>query len=460
MQETAIDSITKLYNVQSAYFSSHKTRDVNFRVTMLKKLKVVIREYEDRILEALWKDLRKSKEEAYLTEISIVTQELDFHLRNLKKWAAPGKVRTPVHLQPSSGRIHYEPLGKTLIIAPWNYPFQLVMNPLIGAISAGCCAVLKPSEATPHTSAVMAQMISETFEEKYVALVQGNKQVGKKLLELNFDMIFFTGSTRVGRLVMKAAAEKLTPVILELGGKSPCIVDKSSKVDLAAKRIIWGKTINAGQTCIAPDYLLVHEAVKEELIHSIKNHLKGMFGENIEKSAYYPRIVHERSFDNLKELIAKTTGNIRIGGDSDRQDLFIAPTVVDEIGPEDILMQEEIFGPILPIMTYTHLEDAISFINSREKPLALYYFGKKKTGREVLMKTSSGGSCINDVLMHIGNKHLPFGGVGYSGMGKYHGKESFLAFSNQKPVVTTPTWTDLPFKYAPFKYFKQVKRIL
>lgn len=460
VKETSASRIENIYSYQREFFSTHRSKSLSYRLSMLNKLKAVIAEYEERVLEALWQDLRKSKEEAYLTEISIVTQELDYHIKNLRKWIKPKNVKTAIHLQPSKGRIYPEPLGVALIIAPWNYPFQLLMNPLVGAISAGCCAILKPSEAAPHISAVMAEMIRKTYDEKYISLVEGAEETGKLLLKLNFDKIFFTGSTRVGKIVMKAAAEHLTPVILELGGKSPCIVDETAKIDLAAKRIAWGKTINAGQTCIAPDYLLVHESVKEDLIERMGSHLEDMFGKNIRESQYYPRIIHERSFENLKNLLNNTKGKIRFGGDLEKEDLYISPTIIDAVGTEDILMQEEIFGPVLPVITYKDLEEAISLINSREKPLALYYFGNNKTGEEVLQKTTSGGSCINDVLMHIGNKNLPFGGVGHSGMGKYHGKESFLAFSNQRAVVKAATWTDLPFRYVPFKYFSIIKRWL
>ncbi|MGM0392159.1 MAG: aldehyde dehydrogenase family protein, partial [Bacteroidota bacterium] len=308
MTEISNAKIENIHKAQKAFQESHQTKSLDFRIGMLKKLKSAVSQYEDRILEALWKDLHKSGEEAYLTEISILNQEIDFHIKNLKKWMKPQKVVNPVHLFPSTGKIYYEPLGVALIIAPWNYPFQLVMNPLVGAIASGCCAILKPSESTGHIAAVMDEMIGATFDENYIALIQGDQRVGEDLLKLRFDKIFFTGSTKVGKIVMKAAAENLTPVILELGGKSPAIVDENADIDLAAKRIAWGKTINAGQTCIAPDYLLVHHSVKEELIKKIPVYLEEMYGKDIQKSEFYARIVHEKAFDGLVELLEKSKG--------------------------------------------------------------------------------------------------------------------------------------------------------
>lgn len=460
IKATTSGKIDNVYNEQRKFFNSHRTKDLKFRIESLKKFRAAINKYEDRIMDALWEDLHKSNEEAFLSEISIVTREIDLHIKNLSKWSRPKKVPTPVHLLPSSSRIRYEPLGMALIIAPWNYPFQLLMNPLVGAIAAGCCAILKPSEFTTNIAGVMEDLIKEIFAEDHIALMQGGKEVGEELLKKKFDIIFFTGSTQVGRIVMKAAAEHLTPVILELGGKSPCIVAKDADIEKAAKRIAWGKTINAGQTCIAPDYLLVYKPLKEELIGKMQEHLLEMYGEDPRESKYYPRIVNEKTFDKLTALLKNTRGNLRFGGQTHREGLYISPTILDDVQPDDALMQEEIFGPLLPILTYSHLEEAINFINSREKPLALYYFGKDKEAREVLNKTSSGGTGINDTLMHITNHHLPFGGVGNSGQGMYHGKESFLAFSHQRAVISTPTWIDVPFKYAPFRFFNFVKRIL
>jgi len=333
----------------------------------------------------------------------------------------------------------------------------LLMNPLVGAISSGCCAMLKPSPYTPHVAEVMEELIHETFSQDYIAIAQGSRSVNEILLEQRFDVIFYTGSPSVGKVVMRAAAEHLTPVILELGGKSPCIVDAEANLDIAAKRIAWGKTINAGQTCIAPDYLLVHQSVKDELLRKIAASIDRMYGPDIKQSKYFPRIVNDKAFERLQKLMKH--GKITYGGQVDAAERYIAPTLIDEIMPDFPIMQEEIFGPILPVMTFDHIDQAISYINSHEKPLAFYYFGKNKQAKEVLAKTTSGGGCINDTLLHIANDSLPFGGVGNSGMGKYHGHESFLAFSNSRAIISSPTWIDLPIKYAPFKGFKWVKSL-
>ncbi|MDT0688800.1 aldehyde dehydrogenase [Salegentibacter sp. F188] len=458
MKETNEATIDKILKAQRDYFATHETKSVDFRLNQLKKFKSAIEKNEKKITDALHKDLHKSYEEAYLTEVSIVLQELKNHIKNVKKWSKPHKVSTPLHLLPSRGSLHHEPLGVSLIIAPWNYPFQLLMNPLVGAISAGCCAVLKPSEFTPNTAQVMQEIIAEIFDDNYIALVQGTQETGEALLKKRWDLIFFTGSTAVGKIVMKAAAEHLTPVVLELGGKSPCIVDETANLEIAARRIAWGKTINAGQTCIAPDYLLAHESIKEELIVKITESFEDMFGDEPQESKFYPRIIHEKAFDRLKGLMQD--GTVKSGGETDREEKFIAPTVLDNVKKSDPVMQQEIFGPILPVLSYSKMEEALAFINQNEKPLALYYFGKEKNAKEVLTKTTSGGVCINDTLMHITNHHLPFGGVGGSGMGQYHGKESFKTFSNQRAVVKTPTWIDVSFKYAPFKHFKWIRKFV
>jgi aldehyde dehydrogenase (NAD+) len=404
------------------------------------------------------KDLHKSKEETFLTEIGLVLHEIDFHIKNVSYWAKPKKVSTPFFMLPSGSKTKADPLGIALIIAPWNYPFQLLINPLVGAISAGCCAVLKPSPDAPHLAKVMEDMVSSIFEPNYIGLVQGGKEENELLLKQKFDIIFFTGSSAVGKVIMRAAAENLTPVVLELGGKSPVIVNKDADIPKAAKRIIWGKTINAGQTCIAPDYLFVHSEVKNKLLEEMAKSLEDMFGSDRKKSGYYGRIIHERAFDRLIKLMAK--GKASIGGETEKADLYIAPTVLEGLGLEDDIMQEEIFGPILPLFEFSDFEQVINFVNSKEKPLAIYYFGNAESAEELMHKTSSGGVCINDTLMHVSNQHLPFGGVGNSGMGSYHGANSFWAFSHKKSTVTTPTWIDLPFKYMPFKHFKWVKKMI
>ncbi|MEI7829664.1 MAG: aldehyde dehydrogenase [Prolixibacteraceae bacterium] len=443
---------------QQNYFRSQATKSLDSRISNLKKFKSAIFKYQSRIEEALWLDLHKSPEEAYLTEISIVLGEIDSHLKNLRCWAKPKRVATPLALLPSSSRILYEPLGTALIISPWNYPFQLLMTPLVGAISSGCCALLKPSPYTLNIARVMEELVAEIFDPGHVAVVQGGREVNQMLLEQRFDVIFFTGSPSLGKIVMQAAARYLTPVVLELGGKSPCIVDEGANIKLAAKRIAWGKCINAGQTCIAPDYLFVHHSVKDQLVRGIAAAIEEMYGKTIRESRYFPRIVNDQAMVRLQKLMIH--GKISYGGEVDLSQKFIAPTIIEDIQPDFPIMQEEIFGPLLPLMTFDNLDNAVDFINSNEKPLAFYYFGTNKAARDILNRTTSGGGCINDTLMHIANHHLPFGGVGNSGMSSYHGKYSFRAFSHARAIVNSPVWIDLPFKYVPFKYFKWVKKIL
>jgi aldehyde dehydrogenase (NAD+) len=458
MEDQIQASVVAKVDAQREYFKSQATKPLNFRIENLKKFRSAILKYESRIAEALWLDLHKSPEEAYLTETSIVLQEIGNHLKHLKRWASPKRVPTPLPLLPSSSRIHFEPLGNALVSAPWNYPFQLLLNPLVGAISSGCTAVLKPSPYTPNISRVMEELVTEIFDPAYVAIVQGDRTVNQLLLEQRFDVIFFTGSPSLGKIVMQAASKYLTPVVLELGGKSPCIVDKDANLDLAARRIAWGKCINAGQTCIAPDYLFVHRSVKDELLKKIASAIEKLYGKEIRESRYYPRIVNDQAVTRLQKLMLH--GKIVHGGEVVETEKFIAPTLIDEVQPDFPIMQEEIFGPLLPVMTFSELSEAIDFVNNHEKPLAFYYFGSNRKARQVLLNTTSGGGCINDTLMHIANHHLPFGGVGNSGMGNYHGYDSFLAFSHARALVTSPTWIDLPFKYPPFKFFKWVKKIL
>lgn len=458
MKGTAENTIVQYIESQRDFFNSNKTKDIAFRLEQLRKLKKAILKNREELEKALWNDLHKSPEESYLTEISVVTQEIDNHIKHLKKWSKPKHVFTPLHLLPSSGKILYEPLGVALIVAPWNYPFQLLINSLVGSISAGCCSVLKPAPDTPTVAKVMEDMIKETFASNYIAVVQGRRDVNTILFNQRFDIIFLTGSPMLGKIAMKAAAGNLTPVVLELGGKSPCIVDSDAEIEIAAKRIAWGKLINAGQTCIAPDYLFAHQSIKDELLDKIEATIKQMYGDDIKKSRFYPRIVNERAIKRLEGLLNQ--GKIHSGGEVDSTERFIAPTIIDEVNPDYLVMQEEIFGPILPVMTFEHIDETISYINKNEKPLAFYYFGKNKKAKDILMKTTSGGACINDTIMHIANHNLPFGGVGNSGMGKYHGQESFLAFSNKRGVVSTPTWIDFPLRYVPFKYFKLIKKII
>ncbi|MBP3643651.1 MAG: aldehyde dehydrogenase [Alistipes sp.] len=453
---TPTEQITWFAAAQKHYFRTGQTLDISYRLTALRALKAAILKHEKALTDALWADLHKSYEEAYLTEISIVLGEIDNHISNLRSWASPVHRPTPLKMFPSRSRIVSEPLGSTLIIAPWNYPVQLLLNPLVGAISAGCTAILKPSPYVPTVARALEELIADTFESEYVATVQGNRDVNTALLAERYDLIFFTGSPALGRTVMAAAAKNLTPVVLELGGKSPCIVDYDADIEVAARRIAWGKCLNAGQTCIAPDYLLVHSAVKDRLIAALGKEFKALLGEEPQQSKHFVRIVNERAFDRLVSYFKD--GDIVVGGQTERSERFIAPTILDNVNPESAVMQDEIFGPIFPVVTFQTTAEAVNFVTSREKPLALYYFGK--SGKQVIRTTSSGGACINDTIMHIANENLPFGGVGNSGMSSYHGKNSFDVFSHQRAVVTTPTWLDLPFRYMPYKLFSLVKKIL
>ena len=455
---TSTERIDRIVAAQREYFRSGATLDIAVRRLALRRLKEALRKWEKPLAEALWTDLHKSYEEAYLTEISIVLGEIDNHLKHVARWSAPERRRTPLKMFPSRSRIISEPLGTALIVAPWNYPVQLLLNPLVGAISAGCTAVLKPSPYVPNVATVIEKMIADTFDEEYIATVQGNRDVNATLFDRRYDIIFFTGSPSLGRTVMTAAAKHLTPVVLELGGKSPCIVDCDAKIDVAARRIAWGKCLNAGQTCIAPDYLLVHKAVKDEFVAALDREFKLLLGKDPHKSRHFVRIVSDRTFERLESYLAD--GEIIVGGNRSREERYFEPTVLDNVSPDAPVMQEEIFGPIFPLLTFDDTQKAIDFVCSREKPLALYYFGSREMGDIVLRRTSSGGACINDTIMHIANENLPFGGVGNSGMSSYHGRESFDVFSHRRAVVTTPTWLDLPFRYMPYRMFALVKKIL
>ena len=455
---TPNEQIVKIAAAQKAFFRSGKTLDIDYRLSALKRLKAAIKRWEKPLIEALWADLHKSYEEAYLTELSIVLGEIDNHIRHLKSWASPKRYSTPLKMFPSRSKVISEPLGNSLIISPWNYPVQLLLNPLVGAISAGCTAILKPSPYVESVSKVIEELISESFDEEYIAVVQGNRDVNTALLEQRYDIIFFTGSPSLGRKVMAAAAKNLTPVVLELGGKSPCIVDKGADLGTIARRIAWGKSLNAGQTCIAPDYLLVHKDVKEALIAAIAQEFKSLLGDNPKECRHFVRIVNDKAFDRLVGYLEGA--EIVAGGEHDKATRYIAPTIIDNVSLDSPIMQDEIFGPIFPVVTFSNIDEAISLVTEREKPLALYYFGDNKTANHVLKHTSSGGACVNDTIMHIANEKLPFGGVGNSGMSSYHGRESFDVFSHRRAVVTTPTWLDIPFRYMPYKMFSLVKRLL
>ena len=459
IENTSAKEIRAIVESQRIFFQKGDTLNTDFRMQMLRALKRAIQKWETRIADALWQDLHKSYEEAYMTELSIVLGEITNHISHLKSWAAPKRVCTPLKMFPSRSKVMTEPLGCSLIIAPWNYPVQLLLNPLVGAISSGCTAVLKPSPYVPHVSKVMEEMIRETFPQEYIAVVQGNRDVNTALLEERYDIIFFTGSPSLGRRVMRAASEHLTPVVLELGGKSPCIVDKDANIQMSARRIAWGKSLNAGQTCIAPDYLLVHTDVKEKLVCALKKEFANLLGTNPREAKHFVRIVNERAFDRLLGYIHGA--DVVAGGEYNREEQYISPTLIDNVHENSPIMQEEIFGPIFPIVTFSDTDEAIRFVTKREKPLALYYFGEsRKNINKVLKYTSSGGACINDTIMHIANEKLPFGGVGHSGMSSYHGKESFKVFSHHRAVVRTTTLLDLPFRYMPYKLFKLVKGLL
>ena len=460
MENTSTERIIKIREAQKTFFASGATLDIKFRKEMLLNLLSAIEKWEDRLAEALWTDLHKSYEEAYLTEISIVKTEIKTHLRKVSGWARRKKVHSPLKLFPSRSYIVKEPLGNSLIISPWNYPVQLLLNPLVGAISAGCTAVLKPSPYVPNVSKTIEEMISEAFDERYISIVQGNRTVNAALLEQRWDLIFFTGSPSLGKKVMEAASRHLTPVILELGGKSPCIIDKSADIRIAAKRIAWGKTLNSGQTCIAPDYILIHKDIQKEFVKAFAEEIKNLHGEDIQADRHYVRMVNDKAFERVTGYFKD--GNIIYGGRTDAATRFIEPTLIENVPLNSPLMTEEIFGPVFPIVTFedNFKERVIEFVTSREKPLAFYYFGKESDGWEIIRRTSSGGGCINDVIMHIANENVPFGGVGNAGMGRYHDKDSFDAFSHTRSIIATGTWIDLPFRYMPYKMFGLVKKIL
>ena len=458
MENKTIQDIIK---AQRAYFAKGQTLDVEFRQRQLVKLRQAIKKYEEEILEALKKDLNKPQFEAYGTEIGLVLDEAKFALKHLRGWAKPRRVRTSIINFPSDSRIYPEPYGVALIMSPWNYPVLLTLDPLVGAISAGNCAVVKPSNYSPHVSAIIKKMLGEIYPPEYVAVVEGGREENQSLLKQHFDLIFFTGSVSVGRMVMEAASRNLTPVCLELGGKSPCIVDGTADISLAAKRIVWGKFLNAGQTCVAPDYLYVQEDVKEELLEKMIHYIKKFYGEDAQHSEEFPRIVNQKHFERLLGLLG--SGEVVCGGGFDRTRLQMAPTILDGVSWESPIMQEEIFGPILPVLTFRDLREAVEIVKERPKPLAGYLFTSNRENERYLLKhLSFGGGCVNDTIMHLVSSHMPFGGVGNSGMGGYHGKDSFLAFSHRKSVLKKARWLDMPMRYAPYKelYYRVMKALL
>ena len=456
LTSTNIGRIGEIRAKQESYFRSGATLDVRTRKANLVAFEKAVLKWEKPLCEALWKDLHKSYEESYIAEVSILLGEIRTHIRNVGKWTRPQRRPTPMKLFPSRSKIISEPLGTALIISPWNYPVQLLLTPLVGVISSGCTAVLKPSPYVPEVSDVIEKMIRDTFPEEYVAVVQGDRDVNTALLEQRWDMIFFTGSPSFGRAVMAVVAKIFTPVVLELGGKSPCIIDKDADIEVAAKRVAWGKSLNAGQTCIAPDYLMLHKNIKDKFLSELEKAFGELLGDDPQKSEHFVRIVNDAAFERLKGYLAD--GEVVFGGKTDKSERYFSPTVLDHVSPDSPVMQEEIFGPIFPVQTFSSLDEVIRFVSMREKPLALYYFGSQ--GDKVLKHTTSGGSCINDVIMHIANENVPFGGVGMSGMGSYHHKRTFDVFTHYRSVISTPTWIDLPFRYMPYMWFNAVKRLL
>lgn len=440
--------IRELINQQRLFFATGKTKEIEFRISQLKLLKQAILDNKEAVMTAVKADLNKPDFEAYATEVGVI-REVDYAIKNLKAWVKPKKVPTSLEQFPSSAYIYPEPLGVVLIIGPWNYPFQLMISPLIGAMAAGNCAVLKPSEIAPNTSRIVTQLIQKTFDKEYIAIVEGDAKTAQEILAEKFDHIFFTGGTKIGKIVMEAAAKNLTPVTLELGGKSPCIVDAEINLEHTARRIVWGKFINSGQTCIAPDYLLVDRTIKTDLLAEMKKCITEFYGEDAAQSPDYGRIINERQFDRLATFI--NNGEIVAGGKTNRNERYISPTILDKVSWEAPVMEDEIFGPILPVLEYSNLEEAINKINERPKPLALYIFSKNENKQnKVLRETSSGGVCINDTVMQVGVSELPFGGVGNSGIGSYHGKASFDTFSHQKSVLKKSFLMDLKWRYAPY----------
>lgn len=428
---------------------NHKT-DINYRKESLKKLLHIITKHEEAIIKALYDDFKKPAFEAVLTETNYVISDLKETIKNINSWAKPKKVSASLLNFPSSDYIYSEPYGHVLILAPWNYPFQLALCPLVAAVAAGNKVTLKPSELTPHTAAIISKIIIETFPVKEVVVVTGDATVAAELLKKRWDYIFFTGSVAVGKIVAKAAAENLTPVTLELGGKSPCIVDETANLELSARRIVWGKIINAGQTCVAPDYILVHHKMKDTLVKFLILEIEKALGTNPEESPDYARIINLKNWERQLSLLENQ--ETLFGGKSNKESLYLAPTLLDEPKMDSKVMQEEIFGPILPILSYKTKADIEKIILSFEKPLSLYLFTQNKSFvDEVLQKYSFGGGCINDTVIHLVNNKLPFGGVGNSGMGAYHGKLSFDIFSHKKAIVKRGTWLDLPLRYAPYK---------
>jgi len=437
----------KIFQSQKEFFNSHQTKDIAFRKDTLVKLKNLLKANEDQLYEAIYKDFRKGKFDTFLTELNLVYNEINFFLKNLKKLSKPKKVKTALSLQPGKSYIHYDSLGVTLIIGAWNYPYQLTLSPMVSAIAAGNTCIIKPSELPENTMHLLADLINNNFPSNYLYVVQGGIPETTELLKFRFDKIFFTGSPKVGKIVYEAAAKNLVPVTLELGGKSPAIVTKSADLEVAAKRLVWGKFLNGGQTCIAPDYLLVEESVKPKLLQLMTEKLlETNYSDGAE---HYTSIINKRNFDRVLGLVDES--KVIYGGKYNADSLYIEPTIMDNVTWEDPVMQEEIFGPVLPVMTYNNYDEVLNKIIEVEKPLAAYLFSNNEEEKDKLLKlVSFGGGCINDTLMHITSDYLPFGGVGNSGIGNYHGEFGFLTFSHQKSVIEKTNWGEPDWKYPPY----------
>lgn len=455
-----MSGIKKVLEKQREYFNSGKTRPVSFRIEQLKRLKKAVTDNEKHIMEALQKDLNKAPFEAYATEVGMVLEEINYAIKHLPVWVKPKKVKTPVMHFPSTSYTVADPYGVVLVISPWNYPFQLSIAPLVGAIAGGNCAVIKPSEFSFHTSAFLAQLVRDYFGEEFLTVIEGDQETSQALLAERFDYIFFTGSVKVGKVVMAAAAKNLTPLTLELGGKSPCIVAGDADVELAAKRIVWGKFLNAGQTCVAPDYLMVHKDIKNQLIARMHQYIRQFYGEDPSNNEEFPKIINQNHFLRLIHLMQ--SGTIVAGGEVNQARMCIAPTIIDYVSWDDPIMQEEIFGPLLPVLEFNDLEEVIAVVNRHSKPLALYLFTNcPGNEREIIERVSFGGGCINDTIVHLATSYMPFGGVGESGMGKYHGKASFETFTHTKSILKKYLYIDIPLRYPPYRNnLALVKRFL
>ena len=449
-----MSDIVSIMEKQRKFYSTGETLPIRYRKEKLRALLASIEKHEAEILAALHEDLNKSSFEGYITEVSIVKEEIKFTLKHLSRWAKPKRVKTPITLFPGKSYRYRESYGITLVMAPWNYPFQLTLAPVVGSISGGNCTVVKPSNYSPATSAIIRKVLSECFAEEYIAVVEGGRDANQALLQQKFDYIFFTGGVTVGKLVMEAASKNLTPVSLELGGKSPCIVDKTADIDLTAKRIMWGKFVNAGQTCVAPDYILVDAAVKDELIAAMKKWIITFHGEKPLEDPELPKIITQKHFERLSAFVDgrnAANGTVAFGGSTNPATRQIEPTLLDSPPPDSPVMSEEIFGPVMPVIPVQDMNAAVAYVLSRPKPLALYYFSRDKKAQERMIKTVPyGGGCINDTLIHLATPYMPFGGVGNSGMGHYHGKESFTTFTHEKSVLKRGAWPDVPLRYQPY----------